>query len=464
MKTLIKNLKSSGLSKAQIKTLKSILPLDALLLTPQEKLIYGTDAGGRFAMPWAVVRPQTVDQVQQIMHWAEQERVPVIPRASATNVVSACVPHMGGIVMSCLKMNSILSVDQRDFTAHVQPGVITYELQQAVRAKSLFYPPDPASLRVCTIGGNISTNAGGMHAVKYGVTRDYVLGLEVVLPGGELIRTGGRVHKNVVGYDLTSLLVGAEGTLGVIVGAWLKLLPQPPCSATILVCFAEENQALDAVDKVFTTGMLPAALEFLPAEVLSCLSGYASMPWPESAGAALIIQVDGTEAKVKEEISLVCSKLTDTLHLEIARQKEQEHIWELRRLINPASFRLGPDKCSDDVCVPRSRILNAVQGIRSIADDYSLPVLVFGHVGDGNLHVNFMYDGSIQGMKNQVAGCRREMLRLVLELDGSISGEHGVGLSKRPFLTSQPGSGVLRLMRGIKKVFDPHNILNPEKL
>ncbi len=459
-----KNRKFSGLSKVQLKALKRILPLDALLLTPQEKLIYGSDAGGRFAMPWAVVRPQTVDQVQRIMHWAEQERIPIIPRARATNVVSACVPHMGGIVMSCLKMNRILSVDQRDFTAHVQPGVITYELQQAVRAKNLFYPPDPASLRVCTIGGNISTNAGGMHAVKYGVTGDYVLGLEVVLPGGELIRTGGRVHKNVVGYDLTSLLVGAEGTLGVIVGAWLKLLPLPSFSATILACFAEEAQAIAAVDKIFAAGMLPAAFEFMPAEVLSCLSGYTKMPWPESAGAALIIQVDGTEAKVEQDISFVSSQLAHALHLENARQNEQEHIWELRRLINPASFRLGPDKCSDDVCVPRSRILEAVEGIRGIACEYSLPVLVFGHVGDGNLHVNFMYDGSIKGMKNQVSRCRRETLRLVLELDGSISGEHGVGLSKKPFLTSQPGPGVLRLMRGIKKVFDPHNILNPGML
>lgn len=415
-------------------------------------------------MPWAVVRPGSVDQVREIMRWAGKEKVPVIPRARGTNVVQACVPHRGGIVLSCLKLNRILSLDSRDFTAHVQPGVITHELQQAALARNLFYPPDPASVRVCTIGGNINTNAGGMRALKYGVTRDYVLGLEAVLPGGELIRTGARVHKNVVGLDLTSLMVGSEGTLGIIVSAWLKLLPRPQCSATLLACFSQEAHALNTVDSIFAAGVLPSAMEFLPREVLQCLSGYASMPWPAGTGAALIIQSDGTGPGVEEEMSRIRLALEKPLHVDLARQEDEERIWEFRRLINPASFRLGPDKASDDVTVPRGRILEAVEGIRAVAREHSLPVLVFGHVGDGNLHTNFMYDSDIQGMRQKAGLARRDLISLVLGLGGSMSGEHGVGLSKRHFLSRQPGPAALRLMREIKKVFDPDNILNPEKL
>ncbi|WP_291322625.1 FAD-linked oxidase C-terminal domain-containing protein [Desulfonatronospira sp.] len=453
-----------SLKKSQIKSLGRILPQDCLLLTPPEKLIYGTDAGRRFAMPWAVVLPKTVQQVRMVMHWALQERVPVIPRARGTNVVSACVPHTGGIVLSCLRLNRIVSISNRDFTACVQPGVITYELQEAARVRGLFYPPDPASVRVCSIGGNIATNAGGMRAVKYGVTRDYVLGLEVVLPGGELLMTGARVHKNVVGLDLTSLMVGSEGCLGVVVGAWIKLLPLPQYAATMLACFENEEHALESVDNIFGAGLLPAALEFLPREVLECLSGYADMPWPHNAGAALVIQCDGLEGSVKQEMAALRQSLANPVYSDEAEHKEQERIWELRRLINPASFRLGTGKASDDVSVPRGSLLQAIRGIRRIAGDNSLQVLVFGHVGDGNLHVNFMYDDSLQGIELHIRSAREELMDLVLGLGGSISGEHGVGLSKKPFSGRQPGALALEYMRGIKRVFDPENILNPGKL
>ncbi len=455
---------TSGLKRSQIRSLAKILPKQGLVHTPHEKLIYGTDAGGKFAMPWAVVRPETVEQVQDVLRWAREENVPVIPRARGTNVVSACVPHRGGIVLSCLRMNRILSMDSRDFTAQVQPGVITHDFQEEAWARSLYYPPDPASVRICTIGGNISTNAGGMHAVKYGVTRDYVLGLEVVLPGGKLLSTGSRVHKDVVGLDLTSLFVGSEGTLGVVVGAWIKLLPRPEYSATLLACFGDEEQALEAVDSIFAAGVLPAALEFLPREVLTCLSGYQRMPWPEQAGAALIIQADGTRAGVEEELSRVQAGMKQALHLDLARQGEQERIWELRRLINPASFRIAPEKASDDVTIPRGRVLEAIQGIRNIAREHGLQVLVFGHVGDGNLHINFMYDAGIEGVRERVSRARQKVLGLVLKLGGSMSGEHGTGLSKKPFLSRQLGPEALQLMRDIKKVLDPDNILNPGKL
>ncbi|WP_028573758.1 FAD-binding oxidoreductase [Desulfonatronovibrio hydrogenovorans] len=451
------------LSRSSLKALASIFPGDALSLRPEEMLIYGTDAGKKFSMPWAVVRPERTEQVQELMALAQKERIPVIPRARGTNVVSACVPDQGGVVLSCLRMNKVLSIDPRSFTACVQPGVITHDLQKKVRSLGLYYPPDPASMKVSTIGGNIATNAGGMSAVKYGVTRDYVLGLEAVLPGGEIIRTGGRVHKNVVGLDLTRLFTGSEGGLGIIVKAWLKLLPAPEYSASILACFEDEVMALEGVSRIFESGILPCAMEFLPGEIMKCLAGYGPVPWPEDAGACLIIRVDGSVDGTRHQTERIRQSLQNTLYLDVAGQEDEERIWEMRRLINPASFSLGPDKVSDDVVVPRGVVLDAVQGIRAIARKYALNILAFGHIGDGNIHVNYMHDASQPGSGQRVDQARQEVLSLVLELEGSISGEHGVGLSKKPFLTRQVGPRELEIMRSIKKVFDPYNILNPGK-
>lgn len=450
-----------GLSKTNLKKLASIFPGQAMTVQPAEMLIYGTDAGKRFSMPQAVVRPERTEQIQELMRLTQEERIPVVTRARGTNVVSACVPHQGGIVLSCIEMNKILSINSDDFTAYVQPGVVTHDLQQEVLKKGLLYPPDPASKKFCTIGGNISTNAGGMSAVKYGVTKDYVLGLEAVLPGGEVIKTGGRVHKNVVGFDLTKLLTGSEGSLGIIVKACLKLLPAPEASASILACFENESHALLGVRSVFRAGILPCAMEFMPVEVMNCLSEYGPVPWPGKAAACLIIRLDGSAACVEQEIPKIRTALQDVLYFDMAMGEEEEHIWEVRRLINPASFNLGPDKVSDDVVVPRGEILRAIKGIRTIGKKFSLNILAFGHIGDGNIHVNFMHDKSLDGQQQKVASAREEVLRLVLDLGGSISGEHGVGLSKKAYLSWQIGDKEQQIMRDIKKVFDPYNILNP---
>ncbi len=454
----------TGLSKSQLKVLAEIFPGESMTVQPAEMLIYGTDAGRRFAMPWAVVRPDSAWQIQELMRLARKDKIPVIPRARGTNVVSACTPDRGGIVLSCLKMNKIISIDPDDFTAEVQPGVITRDLQQQALSRGLFYPPDPASMRISTIGGNIATNAGGMGALKYGVTRDYVLGLEIVLPGGEIISTGGRVHKNVVGLDLTSLLTGSEGTLGIIVRAWLKLLPAPGYSATVLACFDNEDQALEAVQDIFRSGILPCAMEFLPSEVMNCLSDYGPVPWPEAAGSALIVRVDGTGPCVEEQTDIIRSVMKNLLHLDLAMQEDEERIWEIRRLISPASFSLGPDKTGDDVVVPRGKVLDAVRGIKRTSAKYSLQILAFGHIGDGNIHVNYMHDASVQGQRQNVQAARHEVIRLVMDLGGSISGEHGVGISKKPFISWQLSPAELEIMRGIKRVFDPDGILNPGKM
>ena len=452
------------LGRSQVKALGEIFPGESMTLIPEEMLIYGTDAGQRFSMPWVVVRPENVWQIQKLMRLATKEGIPVIPRARGTNVVSACVPDHGGIVLSCLKMNKILSIDPQDFTAQVEPGVITHDLQQKVKALGLFYPPDPASVRVSTIGGNIATNAGGMGAVKYGVTRDYILGLEVVLPSGEIIKTGGMVHKNVVGLDLTGILVGSEGTLGIIVKAWLKLLPRPESSATALVCFENEDSALAAAMDVAGSGILPSAMEFLPSEVLGCLAAFRPLPWPERSKSALIIRVDGSRPCVEQEIKIIQSVMKNFVHMDLAMHEDEDRIWEIRRLINPASYTLGPHKVSDDVVVPRGKVLDAIQSIRRVSQKYGLRVLAFGHIGDGNIHVNYMYDASDHSRHMEVDRARQEVLRLTLDMGGSMSGEHGVGLSKKPFISWQLGQGQLEIMRGIKKVFDPCEILNPGKI
>jgi glycolate oxidase len=452
------------LSKSQLKSLEKIFPGDSMTTTPAAMLIHGTDAGQRFHMPWAVVRPENTEQIRELMRLAHRDKIPVIPRARGTNVVSACVPHQGGIVLSCLRMNKIISMDPGDFSAQVQPGVVTRDLQQKALSQGLFYPPDPASVRISTIGGNIATNAGGMSAVKYGVTRDYILGLKLVLPGGEVIDTGSRVHKNVVGLDLTSLVTGSEGTLGIIVRAWLKLLPAPEYSSTVLACFKDEQAALEAVNNVFKSGVLPCAMEFLPSSVMNCLAGYCPVPWPEKAGSALIIRVDGLRPCVTGQTETILSAMNDVLYHDLAMGEDEERLWEIRRLINPASFSLGPDKVSDDVVVPRGRVLDAVRGIRLVSRKYELEILAFGHVGDGNLHVNYMYDASIEARKQDVNTARNEVLRLILSLGGSMSGEHGVGLSKKPFISWQLGPGELEIMQGIKRMFDPENILNPGKV
>jgi len=414
-------------------------------------------------MPWAVVRPESPEQVRDFLYFAQKERIPVFPRARGTNMVGACVPRGGGIVLSLLKLNRILDLDEQDFVAVVEPGVITYELQQALAAKRLFYPPDPASVRISTIGGNVSTNAGGMRALKYGVTRDYVLGLEVVLPGGKLLNLGSRCHKNVVGLDLTSLFIGSEGTLGVFTRIYLKVLPKPPFTASFLVGFSDLDQALDTVQQIFQAGFLPTALEIMPDLVLKCIEDIAPVPWPKGTNAVLLIKLDGHEQGVKQnlaELEKICAQANVRLK---GLGKEEEDLWELRRLINPASFKLRPTKMSEDITVPRGKIKEAMEKIKQVGQKYGLPILTFGHIGDGNIHTNIMYDAGDDQEAANAQKAKKEILRIVLGLGGTLSGEHGIGLTKASFISWQVEPDVLMAMRQIKRLFDPYNIMNPGK-
>jgi len=418
-----------------------------------------------FHAPWAVVRPESQAQVVELLAFAHQEKIPLFTRARGTNVVGDCVPQGGGVVVSTLLMNKILEIDAKDFVAVVQPGVVTHELQSRVREMGLFYPPDPASVKISTIGGNISTNAGGMRAVKYGVTRDFVLGLTAVLPGGDVIQTGGRTHKNVVGLDLTGLLTGSEGTLAFITEIILKLLPLPQATGSVMAGYDSLETALFAADEVFAAGFLPVACELMDQGTLECLAEVKKPPWPDKTRAVLLFKLDGGEGALRKDMDRLADVLKSTGPAYLAQgfgEEEEEPLWEIRRLINPASFRLRPDKLSDDVAVPRGRVRDAVSGIREIREKFGLPILVFGHLGDGNLHVNIMHDAGA-GEKDQALAAKDEILGLTLKLGGTLSGEHGVGLAKAPYVDRQIGPRERGLMRTVKQCFDPHGIMNPGK-
>lgn len=453
-----------SLKKQHKSRLQDIFPGDQFTDAPEALCPFGTDASRLADTPWAVVRPETEAQVVQFMRLAHQERIPVITRARGTNVVGACVPTGGGVVLSTLRMNNIIDIDEQDFVAEVESGVVTGDLQKQLTRKGLMYPPDPASYRISTIGGNIATGAGGMRAVKYGVTRDYVLGVRAVLPGGEILDSGGRSHKNVVGLDLPRLFVGSEGTLGVMTKVTLKLLPKPEQTASILACWETTQQALDAASALFRAGILPVAMEFMAEDVLKALSLATKVPWPQTTAAALLLRVDGSQDALQADIDRLENVIAETSPSYTAKgaSAHEEPLWEVRRLISPASFKLAPDKMSDDVSVPRSKVAPAVDGIRDIAQRAGLPILVFGHLGDGNLHVNIMFDKSA-GQQSAAATAKKDVLSLVLSLGGTMSGEHGVGLTKLPYIDKQLSPVARRLMQGIRNTFDPHGILNPGK-
>jgi D-lactate dehydrogenase (cytochrome)/glycolate oxidase len=457
---------TDGLTQRQQRFLRDLFPGRQALFPPEQTWIYGTDASRFFAQPWAVVRPSSLEQVQEVLKWAQSERVPLFPRARATNVVGGCVPSGGGVVLSTLLLDRILEIDERDFTAVVQPGVPTSRLQTKAEELGLFYPPDPASVGISSIGGNAATNAGGMRAVKYGVTGDYVLGCQAVLPGGRTLRSGGRVHKDAMGLDLASLLVGSEGTLALMTELTLKLLPRPRGSASLLAGFAEQETGLEAAGAVFRSGLLPAAVEFMDRKAVDCLrsAGACAMPWETEC--LLLFKLDGPRSCLDSELEslerLLREHSPNTLGTGTT-PREEEELWQPRRALNPASFQLGPNKLSLDVTVPRGSVGRAVDLAQDAGLRNGVHAVTFGHLGDGNIHVNFIHDATQPGQAEAARQAAGDLVDRVLHLRGTISGEHGVGLAKMPYVGRQLGKDTVEVMRGIKQVFDPCGILNPGK-
>jgi glycolate oxidase subunit GlcD len=458
---------ATSLTPAHLHFLDSVFPGEGLVLKPEEMAVYGADSSRRSAMPWAVVRPRTEEQIVELLKWAEAEKMPLVPRLRGTGMSGGAVPAFGGIVVSTLWLNRVIDINADDFCAEVEPGVITSEFQALTQKQKLFYPPDPASLKISTLGGNVSTCAGGMRAVKYGVTRDYVLGVRAVLPGGRICDAGGRAHKNVVGLDLTRLFVGSCGTLGIFTKLILKLLPLPESSATVLAAFPSLHNALEGARGVFRAGILPTAMEFMDHTACQGIGQIKDVPWPrESTQAVLLLKVDGSASALAYELDRLeraLSQANPSCLLKGLGPKEEEPLWEIRRLVSPASFQLGPDKLGEDVAVPRGRTVEAVEGFQAIGKENGVHVACYGHLGDGNTHVNIIYDAKDEDQRARAKACKEAVFRLTLSLGGTISGEHGTGITKGPYVSWQLSETERELMAGIKNVFDPSGILNPGK-
>jgi glycolate oxidase len=405
------------------------------------------------------------------MELANQELFPVIPRGAGTGMTGGSLPVEGGLVLVMSRLNKILEIDVENQVAVVEPGVITGQFQAAVKKEGLFYPPDPASRDFCTMGGNVAECSGGPSAVKYGVTRDYVLGLEVVLPNGRLMHTGVRTAKGVVGYDLTRLFIGSEGTLGIITKIIVRLLALPTHKKTYLVLTDSLRQAAVLVTEILKSGILPNTLEYMDQTALHVVNDYLPLELPQSTRALLLIEVDGDEKSTEEQggklLRLLADRQTYPGVLEVRpahNAKEVEDIWKARRSISPATFKLRPHKISEDVVVPKTKIPQLVDFTEKLSRELDIVILTFGHAGDGNIHVNIMVDkdNPEENQKGQAAKSR--LFEHVMSLSGTLSGEHGIGITKAPYLSLELDETSLALMQNIKSMFDPNNILNPGKI
>ena len=453
---------------AALAELRARLPEGRLVAGDADRLEpYGRDESelGTFP-PDAVVLAASAADVQAVLEVAARHRVPVIPVGARSGKSGGILATQGGVAVSLERMDRILEISAEDLVARVEPGVITGRLQAEVEAHGLFYPPDPNSLDLCTIGGNVAENAGGPRALKYGVTREYVLGVTAVLPTGEVIRTGHRSIKGVAGYDLTALLVGSEGTLAVVTEITVKLLPRPRHVATALVVFRSVADAARAVSRVLAAGVLPRCLELVDDVSLEAIARTAPGRFPPGAGAMLLVETDGNdEEQVFAEMVRVSEACGEEAHGEVVvaqGEAQRREIWELRKYLSVNLRKVHPLKLSEDVVVPRSAIPEMVARAKATGARLGLTVATYGHAGDGNLHCNVMFDRPDE--RPRVDEAVAEILRAAVDLGGTITGEHGVGLAKRDFLAYEQRPEVIALQRRLKAAFDPLGILNPGKI
>jgi len=435
---------------------------------PEDLLAYSYDATPLHqALPDGVVLPESTGQVQAILRLASREGIKVIPRGSGTNLAAGTVPVEGGLVLALTRMNRVLEVDAENLTATVQPGAITAPFQAQVEALGLFYPPDPGSIQVSTLGGNVAMCAGGLRGLKYGVTKDYVLGLEAVLPSGEVLRTGGKVMKDVAGYDLTKLLVGSEGTLAAITEILLKLVPKPETKRTILALFPDLADAARAVSAIIAARIIPATLEFLDQGTARVVEEYAHAGLPTDVEAVLLIEQDGAPAAVDHDIERIAALCREARASDVrvaATPEEAAGLMTARRTALAALARLRPTTILEDASVPRSRLAEMVQAIGAIARKHGLRICTFGHAGDGNLHPTCLTDARDTEEIGRVEEAFAEIFATAIELGGTITGEHGVGAAKAGYLEWRIGPTGIELMKRLKDAFDPQDILNPGKM
>lgn len=416
------------------------------------------------ALPDGVIYPNSTDEVAKIMRVLSQHEVPVITRGSGTNLCGGTVPTEGGVVMVMHRMNKLLEIDEENLTATFQPGLNTQKFIEQVEAVDLFYPPDPSSMAISTLGGNIAACSGGLRGLKYGTTKDYVIGLEAVLASGEVLRTGGKLMKDVAGYDLTKLLVGSEGTLAIVTEATVKLIPQPEYKKTMLAIFADLYDAARTVSKIIEHKIIPATLEFLDNATIRVVEDFKQIGLPVEAEAVLLIEQDGEQSVVDKEmqqIERICQE-EHADHVQVAKNREEaEQLLTARRSAFTALARLRPTTILEDATVPRSKIADMVLKTNEIARKYDVQICTFGHAGDGNLHPTAMTDARDQDEVKRVEAAFEEIFAAAIELGGTITGEHGVGIVKAPYLEWKVGASGIEVMKGIKKAFDPNHILNP---
>jgi len=429
---------------------------------------YGVDALGQGHSPDLVVLPANTAQVAAIARICNEQRMPLVVRGAGTGFTGGAVPTRGGLVLSMERMNRLLEIDETNLLAVVEPNVITADLQRAVEKVGLFYPPDPASLEMSSIGGNVAECAGGPRAFKYGTTKRYVLALEAVLPTGEIVESGSKAVKNVVGYDLTQLLVGSEGTLAIITRVTLRLIPKPPARATLLAIFADIRAAVDAVSALIRRRVVPAALELIDADSLSAIRDHLRQDVvPPGTGAVLIVESDGMQAAVDEEIDRVAEACRDTGAMRVslaASEEDRDRLWNVRRLLSGALKATGLLKINHDVVVPRGRVPELFAVIDALREAHQLRIAAFGHAGDGNIHVNLMVDRGDAQQRARAKEAERALFEQVVALEGSISGEHGIGFAKAQYIGIELSPEEIALMKRVKTAFDPNGILNPGKI
>jgi glycolate oxidase len=433
-----------------------------------ELLSYSYDSTPNMqSMPEAVVCPRNTKEMSEVVKICNEFKIPIVPRGSGTNLCGGTCPVQGGIIILFKHFNQILEIDEENLTATVQPGVITAQLAKAVEAKGLFYPPDPGSMSISTLGGNINENSGGLRGLKYGVTRDYVIALEIVMANGDIIRTGGKLAKDVAGYDLTRLFVGSEGTLGIITEATLKLLPKPDAKKTMLALYQDLEAAARSVSAIIASKIIPITLEFLDQPTLRVVEDYAKIGLPTDVQAVLLIEQDGPIEVVERDlkkIEEVCLQ-ENAVSVQVAKTPEEaEALSMARRTALSALARLKPTTILEDATVPRSEVANMVKAINQIAKKYNLNICTFGHAGDGNLHPTCPTDARNHEEMERVEMAFAEIFDKAIELGGTITGEHGVGVMKAPYLEWKMGSEGMNAMRAIKQALDPNNIMNPDKV
>ena len=432
----------------------------------EDLFLYAYDALNRRYLPDMVAHPGDASEVSDILKLANEESFPVVPRGAGTGLTGGSLAVDGGLVITTRRLNRIMEIDADNMTVWVESGVVNGDLQAEVEKAGLFFPPDPASMNFSTIGGNAAENAGGPKAVKYGVTRDYVMSMEVVLPTGEIIHTGSSAIKSVTGYDLTRLMVGSEGTLGVITRLLLRLLPKPEAVRTLLTVYPETRMASRAVARIMSSRIVPSTLEFMDRSAIDCVKEYMETEIPDDAAALLLIEVDGGPSAVREQVDSIrsiCREVGANLIRTAESEEERESLWTARRSLSPAIMKINSLKINEDVAVPRMRLPELIEGVEGIARSRDLKIVNFGHAGDGNVHVNILVDPEDEDEVARAHSAVEDLFKLAVSLGGSLSGEHGIGIAKAPYMGYELDDAVISVMKRIKGALDPNNILNPHK-